>query len=284
MKKLLAILLVIAMLFTVACNSDNGGTNEPAGNGSNNDETSDTGQSGDYISIEKSVFSAGEEIVVTATGITEEMQGADAFVAIYKAGAEHDEYQQYLYPKAGDDTLHFDAPTTVGSYEMRLYNQDHIYTDETFVESLVFTAVSGNSTGDTNETSDDTTGNAPSPGQDPNTPNNETQTPDNTPNNNQAPENTDYNNYGGIPSGIYSFVDEDSVISYTFKSDGTFIFRIIVDGAAVLEDNGTYEINGNIFKGTDSEGNVGEHEFKLDGNTLTFVEAWFYEDLVLVKE
>jgi hypothetical protein len=92
------------------------------------------------------------------------------------------------------------------------------------------------------------------------------------------------NTAGGIPSGTYSVEDDGSIIAYTFRGNGTYTFTLTVDGEVVLEDDGTYEIDGNIFKGTDSEGNAGELEFKLEGSTLTLIEAWFYEDLVLVKE
>jgi len=103
MKKLLIVTLACGLLFLTACGSDgsNNGTGRTPDTGQNiklNDTQSgssseqsahdrekistpqvqDTGQSGEYLSIEKSVFSRGETITVTTTGITEEMENADA--------------------------------------------------------------------------------------------------------------------------------------------------------------------------------------------------------------
>jgi len=139
-KVLQGMIILVMVLALTAC----GG-----GGGSSNGTPQDTGQSGEYMSIEKSVFSSGETVTVTTTGITEEMEDADAFVAIYNAGAGHDHYQQYLYPQAGSDTLHFTAPTSGGNYEMRLFKQDYVYTDETFVESVAFTVDGGTTAVDT---------------------------------------------------------------------------------------------------------------------------------------
>ncbi|MDR2599467.1 MAG: hypothetical protein LBC73_04240 [Oscillospiraceae bacterium] len=81
----------------------------------------------------------GEIIIVTVTGVTEEMISAGSFAAIYDLGAPHDFYQQYRYPIEGTSTLEFYAPTTVGNYEIRLYSMDFVYTDETHIISVPFT-------------------------------------------------------------------------------------------------------------------------------------------------
>ena len=243
MKKLLTMTLVGTMLLLAACGG--GGTGGSSDSGGTAGGSSDFGQSGDFISIEKSVFSRGETITVTTTGITEEMEDAGAFVAIYNAGAAHSEYKQYLYPQAGSDALHFTAPSTAGNYEMRLYKQDYVYTDETFVESLAFTVES-----------EAAAGNTPSGG-----------------------------GASGQLSGAYSWIDDedDNKITYTF-SGNTVHFSLVVDGEVVLEAPGTYEIRGNMMIITGEGGDEGEGEFKLEGNTLTLYRAWFNEDLILTKE
>jgi hypothetical protein len=107
----------------------------------------------------------------------------------------------------------------------------------------------------------------------------------------ETPDNNDSGNpiidafeesYGTI-NGTYSFVDGERIVSYTF-SGNAYAFKMIMDGETVLEDSGTYEIEGNVFRFTDSQDNIEELEFALEGSTLTLVGAWFFDDLVLEKE
>lgn len=93
---------------------------------------------GAAISLNKTVYAPGERIVVTVTGITQQMLEDDAFVSIYKAGAEHSEWGEYFWVKAGDSQDEFRAPDVYGSYEMRLYRKNREYTDETFVMKVAF--------------------------------------------------------------------------------------------------------------------------------------------------
>ena len=106
------------------------------------------------IILPKTSFAPGEAFTVTVTEITAQMLNASAFVAIYDAGAEHEAYKQYLYPnKVSENTLTFTAPYTLGDYEIRLYNRDYVYTDETFVTSVPFTVSSSTTTAVTTTTS-----------------------------------------------------------------------------------------------------------------------------------
>lgn len=91
------------------------------------------------IALDKSAYIANTNISVKASGITEQMALDKAFVAIYKKGAEHDQYGAYAYPKAGDSTIEITAPNLNGNFEMRLYSMDHYYSDATFVMSVPFT-------------------------------------------------------------------------------------------------------------------------------------------------
>ncbi|MGI5839851.1 MAG: S-layer homology domain-containing protein [bacterium] len=90
------------------------------------------------IELDKDAYLANSEIPVKAFGITEQMEKDGAFVAIYKIGAEHDQWGVYAYPKAGDSTIKLIAPNLNGDFEMRLYTEDHYYSDATFVMSIPF--------------------------------------------------------------------------------------------------------------------------------------------------
>lgn len=94
--------------------------------------------SGD-LSLDKGVYTPNEEIIVSVSGITQQMVDDEAYVSIYKAGSSHDAYMSWSRPDTGSSQLTFEAPAEPGSYEMRLYNKDHEYTDETFVMSVPFT-------------------------------------------------------------------------------------------------------------------------------------------------
>jgi len=245
MKKLLTITLVGAVLLLAACGG--GGTGGSPDSGGAADENPDSGQSGDYISIEKSVFSRGETITVTTKEITEEMEDADAFVAIYDEGAEHHEYQQYLYPQAGSDTLQFTAPMTDGNYEMRLYKQDYVYTDETFVESVPFTVHTETAAGNTG-------GGAIGGVQ------------------------------GQLNGNTYSWICEDGInkVTYAFSGNNLY-FSIAINGEIVLDGDFVYEIKDNKLIEAGGDGTDGS-EFKLEGDKLTIYNFLLYENLILTKE
>jgi hypothetical protein len=90
------------------------------------------------IELEKDAYLANSEIPVKVSGITEQMEKDGAFVSIYKKGAEHNQWGVYAYPKAGDSTIKLVAPNLNGDFEMRLYTEDHFYSDATFVMGVPF--------------------------------------------------------------------------------------------------------------------------------------------------
>lgn len=94
---------------------------------------------GSSISLDKSVYSPSDTIIVTVTGITPEMVENYAYVSIYEKDAPHTEYMSWSRPTAGDCQLEFVAPAEPGLYEMRLYKEDYVFTDEVFVMSVPFT-------------------------------------------------------------------------------------------------------------------------------------------------
>ena len=95
------------------------------------------------ISIDKAAYTALDPIIVTVSGITEQMVTAKAFAGIYEKGAEHSRDQHgYFFVEAGSGTGTLIAPNKNGEFEVRLYNTDGLYNDDTFVMSVPFT-VSG---------------------------------------------------------------------------------------------------------------------------------------------
>jgi len=94
------------------------------------------------ISLEKNAYQAQQEISVTVTDITEDMEKSSAYVSIYKKGAEHNEYGVYQYVISGNSVVILEAPNLNGEFEMRLYSINHNYSDESFVMSVPF-ALSG---------------------------------------------------------------------------------------------------------------------------------------------
>lgn len=91
------------------------------------------------ISLDKAVYSPGEKIIVTATGITQQMEDDYANVAIFEKDASHYDYMQYNRAFTGTSRLEFDAPDLPGSYEMRFYKKDFEWTDEALAMSVPFT-------------------------------------------------------------------------------------------------------------------------------------------------
>lgn len=91
------------------------------------------------IELDKNAYIADTQISVRVSEITEKMEKDGAFVSIYKKGAEHNDWGVYAYPKAGNSTIELTAPNLNGDFEMRLYTEDHYYSDATFVMSVPFT-------------------------------------------------------------------------------------------------------------------------------------------------
>lgn len=90
------------------------------------------------ISLNKTTYAGGEKIVIEVSGITQEMVDAQAFVAIYEAGAPHDAWGEWFYTELGDSQGELMAPLENGSYEMRLYDKDHDYTAASLVMKVDF--------------------------------------------------------------------------------------------------------------------------------------------------
>ena len=91
------------------------------------------------ISLESDAYLAMSKIQVTYSEIPEQFIIDGAFIAIYRKGAKHNEWGAYAYPDASSGVLELQAPNLNGEFEMRLYSEDHFYSDATFVMSVPFT-------------------------------------------------------------------------------------------------------------------------------------------------
>ena len=101
------------------------------------------------ISLDKTAYTALEEITISVSDITEQMADAKAAVCIYVIGAKHEDrgvHGFWTSVPAGSSTQKLSAPNKNGEYEMRLYSNGNALNDETFVLSVPFT-VSGAVTG-----------------------------------------------------------------------------------------------------------------------------------------
>lgn len=91
------------------------------------------------ISLEKNAYLANKPISITVSDISEDMKKSNAFVAIYKKGAKHDEWGSWTYVQEGNSVVELTAPNLNGEFEIRLYSINHNYTDQSFVMSVPFT-------------------------------------------------------------------------------------------------------------------------------------------------
>jgi len=90
------------------------------------------------IALERNSYLATGNIKVTVSEIPEKYVKDGAFIAIYKKGAKHSSWGAYAYPSEGNSVLELKAPNLNGEFEMRLYSEDHYYSDATFVMSVPF--------------------------------------------------------------------------------------------------------------------------------------------------
>jgi len=87
--------------------------------------------------LNKTDYRVGETIVVTTTGVTQQMQSDSAWVGIYKRGAPYREYGKYDYVKAGTNKVMLPAPER-GLYEIRMFRRSRPYDETTLVTRVSF--------------------------------------------------------------------------------------------------------------------------------------------------
>ncbi|MDR1463097.1 MAG: hypothetical protein LBI68_08190 [Azoarcus sp.] len=94
------------------------------------------------MSLDKTSYKRGEEIIATLDGVTSRMNKDSAFLAIYPAGGVHDSGYFYAsYANIGEDRVEFSTPPEAGNYELRFYRKAKA-DEDTLALSLPFT-VSG---------------------------------------------------------------------------------------------------------------------------------------------
>ena len=95
------------------------------------------------LSLDKTAYKAFDLIIVTFSGITQQMVTSGALIEIYAKGAKHGESSEGLATVTlGGGTIKLTAPNQNGEFEVRLYSVYGVYTADTFVTSASFT-VSG---------------------------------------------------------------------------------------------------------------------------------------------
>ncbi|MDR0491840.1 MAG: hypothetical protein LBH28_11420, partial [Oscillospiraceae bacterium] len=100
------------------------------------------------ISLDKTAYKSMDPIIVTYSGITQNMVNSNAMVAIYaKGGAHGQSIGGTATVTLGSGTLTMYAPNQNGEFEMRLYTIRGEYNADTFVMSVPFT-ISGASGAD----------------------------------------------------------------------------------------------------------------------------------------
>lgn len=85
--------------------------------------------------LDKTSYTAGEKIIVTYSGITEEQETAQAWVGIAKSGDAASNYLDWQYIKQGTGVVKLDSPSEKGSYEVRFY-QGSTADDTTLVKNV----------------------------------------------------------------------------------------------------------------------------------------------------
>jgi len=91
------------------------------------------------ITLDAKEYIVGSEITVTVSGITEQMVTTQAYIAVYKKGAENDKWMDYKFVPAGNSTQKLNVPYQNGEFEVRLFGINQNYTDESFIMAVPFT-------------------------------------------------------------------------------------------------------------------------------------------------
>lgn len=96
------------------------------------------------ISVAQTELTANTSIAVDYSGITAEMESANAFVGIFEPGAEHDVHEAadidgYKQVKTGAGQLSLHTPNINGQFELRLYNTLYNLTADNLMMSVTIT-------------------------------------------------------------------------------------------------------------------------------------------------
>ncbi|MDR0746740.1 MAG: toll/interleukin-1 receptor domain-containing protein [Helicobacteraceae bacterium] len=91
------------------------------------------------ISIDKEEYALGEQINVVVNGVSPKMLDDGPIVGLYKGGARHDDYMQYLIIRSASYRADFIVVYDEGEYEIRAYSNPDVWSGETLVASIKFT-------------------------------------------------------------------------------------------------------------------------------------------------
>jgi len=95
------------------------------------------------ISVAQTAHTANTYIAVDYSGITTEMESANAFVGVFKPGAGHSVHEaaddDYVHVKAGSGQISLHVPNINGQFELRLYNTLYNLTADNLMMSVPIT-------------------------------------------------------------------------------------------------------------------------------------------------
>ena len=95
------------------------------------------------ISVAQTAHTANTYIAVDYSGITAEMESAQAFVGVFKPGAGHSVHEaadsDYKHVKAGSGQINLHVPNINGQFELRLYNTLYNLTADNLMMSVPIT-------------------------------------------------------------------------------------------------------------------------------------------------
>ena len=95
------------------------------------------------ISVAQTAHTANTYIAVDYSGITAEMESANAFVGVFKPGAGHSVHEaadsDYKHVKAGSGQINLHVPNINGQFELRLYNTLYNLTADNLMMSVPIT-------------------------------------------------------------------------------------------------------------------------------------------------
>ena len=95
------------------------------------------------ISVAQTAHTANTYIAIDYSGITAEMESAQAFVGVFKPGAGHSVHEaadsDYKHVKAGSGQINLHVPNINGQFELRLYNTLYNLTADNLMMSVPIT-------------------------------------------------------------------------------------------------------------------------------------------------
>ncbi len=91
------------------------------------------------VKLDKSSYNPDEEMLITVAGITDEMIELSPYITIHKVGASHNDEIDFEYITDNSETIELYSPDELGSYEVRLYREDDVYTDSAVIARIPFT-------------------------------------------------------------------------------------------------------------------------------------------------